>query len=459
MSTINIALSGALAAQAALNATSQNVANVMTKGYTRQGVDLTSLQPLQSGAISAGNGVKVSSLIRYSDDYKNQQLWKASSNLAQYDVGQAYLTQLEQVMGDTGSGLDSGLDGFFTALNAVSVEPTSTPLRQQVITSAEALAERFNSLNQVIANQRASVHLQRTAVVEQINSLSSDIALLNKQIAASNATGVSASGLIDARNLKIDSLSSLVTVQVVNQPDGSNNVSLSSGQPLVVGSIAGNMLASEGVTGDQTVSLSFAKEQFTLATSGLGGQLGGLDDLEQEVLLPMKQSITDMASAIATRVNTQFQAGYATDGSAGAALFSFDASSATGMLKVTSPLTAAQLGFSSDPALPGDSGNLLKVIALAKESVSVASLGSVSLSDAATQLVGRLGMQSQQNKASLSTAQTVRDQAEESWKSTSGVNKDEEAINLVQYQQMYQANMKVISVANDLFDATLSMMN
>lgn len=459
MSTINIALSGALAAQAALNATSQNVANVMTKGYTRQGVDLTSLQPLQSGAISAGNGVEVSSLIRYSDDYKNHQLWKSSSRLAQYDVGQAYLTQLEQVMGDTQSGLDSGLDGFFTALNAASVEPTSTPLRQQVITSADALAERFNSLNQVIANQRSSVHLQRTSVVEQINSLSSSIALLNKQIAASNATGVSASGLIDARNLKVDSLSGLVSVQVVEQPDGSNNVSLASGQPLVVGSISGNMVANEGVTGEQTVSLSFAKEQFTLSSSGQGGQLGGLDDLEQKVLLPMKQSITDMASAVATRVNAQFQAGYATDGSAGAALFSFDASSATGMLKVSPSLTAAQLGFSSDATLPGDSGNLLKVIALAKQNVSVTSLGSVSLSDAATQLVGRLGMLSQQNKASLSTAQTVRDQSEESWKSTSGVNKEEEAINLLQYQQMYQSNMKVISVANTLFDATLSMMN
>jgi flagellar hook-associated protein 1 FlgK len=88
----------------------------------------------------------------------------------------------------------------------------------------------------------------------------------------------------------------------------------------------------------------------------------------------------------------------------------------------------------------------------------VASLGSVLMGDANTQLIGRVAMQSQQNQASLATAETVRNQAEESWKSTSGVNKDEEAVSLMQYQQMYQANLKVIAVANQLFDSTLAMM-
>jgi flagellar hook-associated protein 1 FlgK len=85
-------------------------------------------------------------------------------------------------------------------------------------------------------------------------------------------------------------------------------------------------------------------------------------------------------------------------------------------------------------------------------------IGAVSVADASTQLVAKLGMDSQQNQAAMSTAQTVRNQAEESWKSTSGVNTDEEAINLMQYQQMYQANMKVIAVANELFNSTLAIL-
>jgi flagellar hook-associated protein FlgK len=110
------------------------------------------------------------------------------------------------------------------------------------------------------------------------------------------------------------------------------------------------------------------------------------------------------------------------------------------------------------PALPGNSANLLALIALKDQSVPIASLGTVQLGDAYTQLVSNLGTASQQNQAALSVADTVRSYAKANWASTSGVNEDEEAVSLVQFQQMYQANMKVFSVANTLFDATLAIL-
>ena len=176
MTIIDNALSGAAAAQIALVTTSQNVANVMTPGYTRQGVNLASVQPLLAGTKSPGSGVAVQAIVRFSDAYKSQQLWKSASDLGQHNTAQPYMTQLEQVMSDDTSGINSGLDDFFSALNAASVDPTSTPLRQQVITSADALAQRFNSLNQVLSNQRSAVGQQRQATVQQVNSLSAQIA-------------------------------------------------------------------------------------------------------------------------------------------------------------------------------------------------------------------------------------------------------------------------------------------
>lgn len=457
MSIINNALTGSLAAQAALNATSQNVANVMTPGYTRQGVLLTALKPAYSG-LSAGSGVEVTALTRFADSYKSQQMWRAASGLGQYKVTQPYLTQLEQVMGDESAGLNSGLDAFFGALNAASVDPTSSPLRQQVITAGEALSQRFNSLNQVLANQRASVQQQRSTAVGQINTLTTDVAALNKQIAAAYAAGVNASGLIDERDLKIDSLASLVGVQVVDQADGMRSVSLRSGQPLVAGSLAATLGVNAQVDGSQILSVSFAKENFKLPIKGLGGQLGGLDELERGVLVPTMAAVTDMASQLSSLFNGQLAAGFAVDGSPGKPLFIFDASSVTGMLRVDSSVSAQGLGFSSDASLPGDSANLKALVALQQTPLAVVSLGTASLGDAVTQLVGKLGMVSQQNQTSLTTAQTVRTQSEDSWASTSSVNQDEEAMNLVQYQQMYKSNMKVIAVANELFDATLAMM-
>ena len=65
MSMINNALTGSLAAQMALNTTSQNIANVKTTGYTRQGVLLGSVAPA-AGVLSAGNGVRGQNLLSIS---------------------------------------------------------------------------------------------------------------------------------------------------------------------------------------------------------------------------------------------------------------------------------------------------------------------------------------------------------------------------------------------------------
>jgi len=464
MSIINNALTGAHAAQIALNTTSQNIANVMTPGYTRQGTLLVSQRATQAGQVSPGDGVKVPSLIRFSDGYKSLQMWQAASELSQRSIPQPYLTQLEQVMGDDTSSINNGLDGFFGALNAASVEPTSMPLRQQVIMSAQALAQRFSGLNQVLSNQQTSISQQRISTVEQINTVSTSVADLNHDIAIAQATGTNASSLIDARDQKIDELASLVAVQVVDQPDGSRSVSMREGQPLVVGGRASTLSIETNPDGSQTLKLAFASEAFTITSNRLGGQLGGLDDFERNVLSPLRQSVTDLASAVADKVNTQLAAGYTLGGASptpappNGPLFQFDSSGSTGVLSVLDGVLAADLAFSSDATKPGNSDNLLAVIALKGQPITVGSLGSVLMGDANTQLIGQVAMQSQQNQASLATAGTVRNQAEESWKSTSGVNKDEEAVSLMQYQQMYQANLKVIAVANELFDSTLAMM-
>ena len=459
MSVIQNALSGSLAAQAALNTASQNIANVMTPGYTRQGVIMATVQPQQSGPLSAGGGVTVPSLMRFSDGYKSLQMWQSASTLGQRNTSQPYLTQLEQVMGDDASSINSGLDQFFGALNAASVEPTSSPLRQQVLTSADALSQRFNSLQTVLSNQRSAVYQQRTAAVSQINGLSTSIAALNLKIAATQATGVNASGLIDERDQKIDSLASLVGVGVVDQADGTRSVSLRSGQPLVVGGVSSTVSIQANPDGTQTLKLNFAKESFALISQNMGGQLGGLDDFEHRVLTPLMTSITDMAGAVANKTNAQLAAGFALDGTPGTRLFVFDPTSSTNMLSVRPGIVSQDLAFSANATLPGNSDNLLALIDLKKQPVPVTSLGTTLLGDVYTQLTSGLAMQSQQNQSALSTAQTVRDQSESSWKSTSGVNTDEEAMNIMQYQQMYQANMKVISVANDLFNSTLAMMN
>jgi flagellar hook-associated protein 1 FlgK len=453
MTIINNALSGAVAAQAALNAASQNVANLQTKGYTRQGVLLAAIAP-GAGSKQAGNGVEVSALLRISDSYKTQQLWRANAELGRYSTQQPYLTQLEQVMGDDKSGLSYGVDNFFKALNAVGEEPTSTPLRGQVVAQAGALAESFNSIYQVTRNQQLSVQQQRDAILPRFNTLTQNIAALNTRIVAAGATGTNVSALIDERDMAIDSLSQLAAVEVLEQPDGSRSVSLRSGQPLVVG----NQSATLGVDttgGTPQMQVTFARSVYAVDDTAVGGQLGGLGAFEKDVLAPLQQSIVSMATQLATKINDQLALGKDSAGNPGKPMFEVGAGGA-GILSVTPGYSANDLALSSD-GTPGDSGNLQKLVAIKNATIALPSVGSVIIGDADTQLVGKLAIDSQQNKSLLNTATTIRRQAEDDWASTSGVNRDEEAMNLVEFQNMYQANMKVIAVANSLFDATLSM--
>jgi flagellar hook-associated protein 1 FlgK len=455
MSILNNALSGALASQLALSSSSQNIANLQTKGYTRQAALLSAAAPA-AGSTQAGNGVRVTSLLRFSDNYKTQQLWRTASDLGEHAQTQPYMTQLETVMGNDDASLSGGIDKFFAALNAVAgVDPTSTPLRQQVVTAAGLLAQRFNSLNNVYNSQLQSVRQQRVAIVDSANTSIAAIASLNARIANANATGSNASSLIDQRDQAIDTLASQMGLEVSDQPDGTRNVSLKSGQSLVLGGVAGKLSVSGGA--DQAFSLSFAGTSFDLDVTRAGGQLGGLTAYKKDVLLPLQNNVAEMAQQVADKVNTQLAAGYTMDGSAGKPLFVYNTGSTSNMLQVASGFQTADLAFSGD-GTPGDTGNLQKLAAIKNQSVTLTGLGSVLLGDADTQLVGKLAVDSQQNKGALDTYQTMRDQAEADWQSTSGVNQDEEAVHLVEYQNMYQANMKVMSVANALFDATLAMM-
>lgn len=456
MSMINNALSGSLAAQAALGATSQNLANLQTPGYTRQGVLLGAVGG-NAGVRSAGGGVQISALLRFSDAYKSQQMWRAASDQGARAQTQPYLTQLERVMSDDSSSLSAGVDNFFKALNAAGVDPTSSPLRQQIVTAADALSQHFNSINNVMDNQLLSLHQQRAAIIPQANTALASIAALNQQIAGAVSGGSNVSSLVDARDQAIDALAAQMALEVTDQPDGTRSVSLRSGQPLVIGSLAGSLTATLNGSGQQVLTLQFATSSFNVDNIAVGGQLGGLGDFEKNTLLPLQQSVADMAGNIATEVNAQLALGSTMAGAAGGALFVFNPSGGGGILHITPGFTSADLALSAD-GTPGDSGNLQKIIAIKNLARPVTSIGSVLIGDADTQLVGKLGINSQQNQALLATADTVRNQAVSDWKSTSGVNKDEEAVDLLAFQNMFQANMKVIAAANTLFDATLAML-
>ena len=81
----------------------------------------------------------------------------------------------------------------------------------------------------------------------------------------------------------------------------------------------------------------------------------------------------------------------------------------------------------------------------------------MTVGSACTSLISNIGIYSRQNQTEAESAGSVYSEAQNQRSSVSGVSMDEEAVNLITYTQIYQANLKVISTGAEIFDSVLEM--
>ncbi|HFZ8994029.1 TPA: flagellar hook-associated protein FlgK [Citrobacter freundii] len=456
MDMINIGYSGASAAQVQLNVTAQNTANAMTDGYSRQVAVTSTIGATSGSSNSAGNGVQVDSIRRVSNQYQVNQVWYAASEYSYYNTQQSYLSALETVLSDDNSSLNGGFDNFFAALNEATTSPDDSALREQVISSASALCLRVDNTLDYVASQGTEAMNQEQAMVEQVNTLTSGIASYNAQITQAEANGDNASALYDARDQMVEQLSGIMEVNVNIDDAGNYDVTLKNGQPLVSGQNSSSIALQQNDDGSQSMTLTFAGTTSTMNTD-TGGSLGALFDYQNKVLAPLTDTINSIAEQFAGAVNSQLEQGYDLNGNAGTDLFIYDPTSPNGPLEVNPDITADELAFSSDPNASGNSDNLQALINISTQPLDIDNLGSITVGDACSAIISDIGIYSQQNQTEAEAASNVYSEAENQWSSTSGVSMDEEAVNLITYTQMYQANLKVISTGADIFDSVLEM--
>jgi flagellar hook-associated protein 1 FlgK len=105
----------------------------------------------------------------------------------------------------------------------------------------------------------------------------------------------------------------------------------------------------------------------------------------------------------------------------------------------------------------GDNRNAL--IAANAQNVGVLQNGTTSITGGVSALVTGLGSQAQQINTAQTAQAAVNAQALSSVQSTSGVNLDEEAASLLQWQQAYQAAAQALTIGNSLFTTLIDSVN
>tara|TARA_B100001540_G_scaffold312238_2_gene333013 strand:- start:2254 stop:4170 length:1917 start_codon:yes stop_codon:yes gene_type:complete len=323
---LNLGTTSLLSLQRAISTTGHNIANVNTEGYSRQRVNFAT-QPTQfQGGSYFGSGVTIDSVERIYDQYLAADVRERTSSQAQFETYYSLASRLDGLMADPAVGLGPVLDGFFGAVQDVANNPGSLPERQVLLAEAQTLADRFHYLDANFRNLDSEINARIEAVVGEVNSLAQGIADLNRQItqAAARGGGDAAPDLLDARDRLVNELAGKISVTTVEQSDGSLNVMIGNGQPLVVGTTAERFqTAADPADPTQTMVgvANPAGELTDLARFLGGGELGALLDFRGQTLNNARNQLGLVAAGVTAAFNEQNRLGIDLNGQPGGDFF------------------------------------------------------------------------------------------------------------------------------------------
>lgn len=306
---ISIGVSGLQAAQLGMQTTEHNITNASTPGFTRQRIQQTANIPLLTGSGFVGQGVNVSSIERLYSSFQTSQVNQAQTSVSELATFYAQISQIDNMLADSNSGLSPALQDFFNGMQQVAANPSALPSRQAMVSTAQSLVARFQGLEDRISQLNDGVNSQITSTVSSINSYAQQIANLNGQIViAQSSINQPANDLLDQRDQLVTELNKLIRVTTTNNSDGTYNVYIGSGQQLVVGSQPNTMTATPSAADPSkiAVGLKTASGVQELPESLLnGGSLGGLLRFRSESLDRVANDLGRNAASLALTFNAQ----------------------------------------------------------------------------------------------------------------------------------------------------------
>jgi len=322
---LSIGKSGLYAAQTALATTGHNITNANVDGYSRQGVVQATSTTMEFGYGFVGTGTKIAEIKRYSDDFLNNQVRTATASGASLDSYYKQISQIDNLLADTTSGLSPAVQNFFSAVQDVTGNGASTPSRQALLSSAETLAGSFQQINARLEEIGSGVNTEIETNVNLINTYAKQISELNSKIGSyGSIEGRQPNDLLDQRDQLVLELNKHVKATVTPGSNNALNVSIGNGQPLVVGQQAFQLATMKSPTDLTRVTVGYATgDKVTqLPESALaGGELGGLLEFRSGTLDRVQNSIGRLAIGLAQTFNDQHKLGIDGSGAQGKDFF------------------------------------------------------------------------------------------------------------------------------------------
>ena len=312
LGTLHIAKTALNASQTAIKTTAHNVANANTPGYTRQRMNVSSGDAVLLGNIAVPSGVGIDGIERIYDSFLGSQIEDATEDLGRYGTLNTALSHLEGIFNDfQGMGLGPVLDDFFSSLQDVANDPASVPLRTVLLSKAQSLEDRINSLDSRLRDEITNIESQISGEVTDINSLATRIAFLNDKVQNLESSGQTANDLRDQREVLLKELAGKINTTVLEESNGSVTVLAAGGSPIVAGSSTTSLSVSPDSDNHGYYDVHFGSVDITSRITS--GNLKGLIEARDSNFQDALNRLNTLTASVTKEFNVIHYAGYGLD--------------------------------------------------------------------------------------------------------------------------------------------------
>jgi flagellar hook-associated protein 1 FlgK len=501
---------GLIAAQNALSTINHNISNANTAGYSRQRVDLMAYNayatptPSQLSAGQIGQGPILQQVTRSRDQFFDAQFRLSSGALGMDETMRDTLSQLEGILNEPStSGVNDALQSFFDSAQELSINPQNSAVRSTFIQQALDMVDVFQQQGLQLSDLRQNLvgsplsptsfeTSQLALTVDDINQKLASIAAINQSIVSTKASGAEPNDLYDQRDQLLDDLSKLVDIDVTYFDNGQIDLTIA-GQTMIRGVDQFDSLQALENTGvaptpDDVPALVSTVNGGVVLNDGAGAEIsrgkikgiidmGGNDPNLSSVRNVMGKLDNLLGTMVAQlnilqvgQVAPPIAAGRDQDGNlATDAMFVNDATLNPGQgldlfhWKVNPTIMADPrlIAAAIDDATVaggfagvGDGRNALAMAQLKNQTFTSLGTGLVDYFNSTT---AKLGIDSQSAKNGSQNQRNLTLTVDQQRQSISGVNIDEETIDLLRYQRMLEATSKTISILDQVTQTIINM--
>lgn len=471
---MEIGKQGLAANRQALTTNSNNIANANTPGYSRQRAVMEANSVSQTDGVFIGGGVSVPRVVRAHDVFVERQLTDESRTFGTVKSRSEGLKQMENLLTRDGFEIGDSVNNFFNSFRELSANPENSSLRNLVLENAEGAAQAFRRVTGSLTDMQSQIDTKISAMVDGINGQLEELGGLNAKITEFEHLNQSPNELYDRRDAIVRDLSGKLGWQFTSDEAGHANLASGGMGVLVQGGMVNKLQAvRSAANGDKSagnvdivVVDNFGEHRITQNLKE--GEIAGLIQVRDQMINGTLKQLDHSAYQLAKSVNELHETGSGMNGETGKKIFteSEEIPGFASLIDVHSDVkgNVSALAAGLENGAPGDNRLALELAELSNKKllppqglIQEGAEGQNTIGESLANIAGKLASETAKESETMKHQESIMNQLENYRQSISGVSLEEEAVQMMQHQAVFNASAKCMRIGDELFQTILNI--